>query len=200
MDTTKSEGMSDAQVRKIAVKIDAAPAAVRKVLDGRRVSMIDGLRIKTALRRLGIAFPIAMLLLAGCYPDLPGEVYEMDGQAEAAKFIWNDQYGMTGTPPETHWMTGSSLNCAGGYGFLIDGNCKGGVSTPAGSSLAWAPGMLMSDTAMAHEYAHVRAFDRGQDGEAHPVAVFGRLNADGDYTDPDCEVGRVNAALVAAGM
>ena len=156
-------------------------------------------------RRLfaGLAMAAGM---AGCYPELPGDVVTLDGQVAAARIIWDDCYRMTGDGPTVHWVTGDELDCGDpdtrGFTVSTHGGCWDGVSTPDGSSLSWQPGMRMSDTAMAHEFAHVREYDRGHDGHAHPIAIFGPSEPDGvSYSNwSDSEVGRANMALAAAGL
>lgn len=114
------------------------------------------------------------ILLVGC--GMPGEVFEIPGQVEATRMIWNESYGRTDAPPAVKWVTGDELDCTlndGRRGFSVwyaAQDCMdGGTAFDDETSVAYyGPGdEKRAFSVVAHEAWHVIGIRAGHRDTKH---------------------------------
>lgn len=94
----------------------------------------------------------------------------------ALNIIWEQTFKMDRKLlPRIDWVTGKRLNCHNGTGwFDANGQCVAGASwqDQYASAVAWVPGELLSDTALAHELTHVLTWHKGGLDPDHEGPLF----------------------------
>lgn len=83
------------------------------------------------------------------------------GQEDAIDIVWNQIFGMKGSPPKIIWVEKPDLTCNknGSFWNPLSGSgdeCVNGLFFPFAVMIAWPRGSKFSNTAFCHELLHAR--------------------------------------------